>query len=196
MASGLGRRFGGSKLLAELDGVPLLGRALAATDGLFERRIVVTRSAEAAAWCRERGVPVVLHSLPLRSDTIRLGLAAVGAQGPQPPQGCLFCPCDQPLLRRQTVAALREAFLREPGCIWRPAWQGQPGAPVLFPRWAFAELAALEGRGGGAVAAAHPDRVRTLPVADRWELFDVDTPADLAAARQAAALCAGPDRLR
>ena len=49
MASGLGRRFGGSKLLAELDGVPLLGRALAATDGLFERRIVVTRSAEAAA---------------------------------------------------------------------------------------------------------------------------------------------------
>ena len=52
---------------------------------------------------------------------------------------------------------------------------------MVFPRWAFAELAAVQQGGGSAVAAAHPDKVRLLEV-DAWELFDVDTPADLAAA--------------
>ena len=44
MASGLGRRFGGNKLLAELGGKPLLQWVLDATQGMFGcRRVVVTR---------------------------------------------------------------------------------------------------------------------------------------------------------
>lgn len=174
MGSGLGRRFGGDKLMADFGGAPLLARALAATDGLFDRRLLLTRSPAAAVYAREQGVAAALHQRPRRCDAIRLGLTLLNGA-----EGCLFCPCDQPLLRRQTVAALAAAFAARPDCIWRPAWQGQPGAPVLFPAWAFAELAALEQGGGGAVAAAHPDRVRLLEVADRWELFDVDTPEQL-----------------
>ncbi len=182
MASGLGRRFGGGKLLAPFAGRPLLQYALDATQGVFARRVVVTRSAEAAAFCRGQGVPVLLHSRPFRSDTVRLGLAALRADaGQKPPAGCLFCPADQPLLRRETVAGLALCAADDPQSIWRPAWQGKPGAPVLFPAWAFPELRALpEGRGGGAVAQAHPGSVRLLPAADEWELADIDTPADLA----------------
>lgn len=177
MASGLGRRFGGDKLMAEFGGTPLAARALRATEGLFDRRVLLTRSAAAAAFAEGQGVTVRLHTLPRRCDAMRLGLAEM-----QGMEGCLFCPCDQPLLRWETVAALREAFLGQPDCIWRTAAAGQPGAPVLFPRWAFAELAALQAGGGSAVAAAHPDRVRLLEVADPWELFDVDTPDQLAQA--------------
>ena len=182
MASGLGRRFGGGKLLAPFAGRPLLQYALDATQGVFARRVVVTRSAEAAAFCRGQGVPVLLHSRPFRSDTVRLGLAALRADaGQKPPAGCLFCPADQPLLRRETVAGLALCAADDPQSIWRPAWQGKPGAPVLFPAWAYPELRALpEGRGGGAVAQAHPGSVRLLPAADEWELADIDTPADLA----------------
>ena len=43
MASGVGRRFGGGKLLAGLWGRPLLQYALDATGGVFLRRVVVTR---------------------------------------------------------------------------------------------------------------------------------------------------------
>ena len=103
--------------------------------------------------------------------------------GQKPPAGCLFCPADQPLLRRQTVAALALcAAVNDPApALWRPAWQGQPGAPVLFPARAYPELRALpEGRGGGAVAQARPGSVRLLPAADEWELADIDTPADRA----------------
>ena len=81
MASGLGRRFGGGKLLARLHGKPLLQYALDATGGLFARRVVVTRDPAAAALCRGQGVETVLHSQPSRSDTVRLGLEALAGRG-------------------------------------------------------------------------------------------------------------------
>ena len=77
MASGLGKRFGGGKLLAQLEGKSLLEWTLDATEDIFRRRIVVTRHREVEALCREREVPALLHNLPFRSDTIRLGLEAL-----------------------------------------------------------------------------------------------------------------------
>lgn len=180
MASGLGKRFGGGKLLAELHGKPLLQYTLDATAGFFARRVVVTRDPAAAALCRAQGVETVLHGLPSRSDTVRLGLAALTGSGEPPLDGCLFCPADQPLLRRETVASLALGAACAPGPIWRPAWQGRPGAPVLFPAWAFAELASLpEGQGGGAVVRRWPGRVCCIPAAGPEELEDVDRREDL-----------------
>mgnify|MGYP004514199249 CR=1 FL=1 len=175
MASGLGRRFGGSKLLVPFLGKPLLSWALEATDGLFSRRVVVTRSREAAAFCAALGVETVVHDCPGRNDTVRLGLEAVGNVS-----HCLFCPADQPLLSRQTVESLLLCGQNSRGRIWRPSFQGTPGAPILFPRDYFEELKHLpQGKGGGVVAASHGESVRTLPVADRRELWDIDTPENL-----------------
>ena len=176
MASGMGRRFGGNKLTADFGGEPMIARVLETTDGLFDRRIVVTRHEAVAAYCRAQGIEVLLHDLPRRSDTVRLGLEAVGDT-----DGCMFCPADQPLLCRETVRALLRSFAEEPGFIWRPASGGEPGSPVLFPKWAFGELLALpEGKGGGHVARLYPDRVRLLPIQNPHELMDADTPEDLA----------------
>ncbi|MDD6160877.1 MAG: nucleotidyltransferase family protein [Oscillospiraceae bacterium] len=176
MASGAGKRFGGNKLMAPFRGAPLICRILDATEGLFPSRVVVTRHEDVALLCRERGVEAVLHDLPFRSDTVRLGLEAVGNA-----QGCLFCPGDQPLLRRETVRALMERAAAEPERILRPAWGHRVGAPVYFPRWCFAQLRGLSGNeGGGAVIKRHPEQVELLPVRDEYELMDVDTPQDLA----------------
>ena len=171
MASGLGKRFGGNKLMASFRGQPMIARILAATDGIFDRRVVVTRHEDVAAFCREQGVEVILHNLPNRNDTLRLGLEAVGNM-----DGCLFCPGDQPLLKRDTVEALVSAWQAEPEFIWRTVYGDQPGAPILFPQWAFAELRTLpEGRGGAVLAKKYPERVRLHAVRDRLELMDVDT---------------------
>ena len=78
MASGLGKRFGGNKLMADFNGKPMIQRALDLTEGLFCRRVVVTRHERIAGLCREQNVDVVLHDLPHRSDTVRLGLEALG----------------------------------------------------------------------------------------------------------------------
>lgn len=171
MASGLGKRFGGNKLMAEFGGQPMIARILAATDDIFDRRVVVTRHEAVAAYCRARNVEVVLHNLPNRNDTVRLGLEAVGEV-----DGCMFCPGDQPLLKKETVEALINGWKRESDCIWRPSFEDQPGAPILFPKWAFSELLTLpEGKGGGFLARKYPERVRLHPVRDQFELVDVDT---------------------
>lgn len=175
LASGLGRRFGDNKLLASFRGEPMIQSVLHATQGLFSRRVVVTRHRAVAALCEKQGVETVVHDLPHRNDTIRLGLQAVGDVS-----GCLFCPADQPLLRRETVEGLALAFVNAPDFLWRPACQGTPGAPVLFPSWTFPELRALpEGMGGSYVARKHSHMVRMMSIDDEQELWDVDTPEDL-----------------
>ena len=172
MASGLGKRFGGNKLMADFHGRPMVQRTLDATEGQFTHRVVVTRHESVAALCREQHVDVVLHDLPNRNDTVRLGLEALGDV-----DACMFLPGDQPLLRRETVALLLEHWKAEPEKIVRPACDGHAGSPVLFPAWAFPELLALpEGKGGGAVIQNHPDAVRHIPIADPFELADADTP--------------------
>ena len=176
MASGLGKRFGGNKLMADFDGKPMIERALRATDGIFSARAVVTRSADVAAYCEKRGVRVILHGLPNRNDTVRLGLLAM-----EETEGCLFCPGDQPLLSRETVAALALAARNDKDGIIRPACGETEGAPVLFPKSVYGELLHLpEGKGGGAVIRKHPDLLRKIRVADPHELMDADTPEQLA----------------
>ena len=175
MASGMGKRFGGNKLTADFRGEPMLCRVLDATQGIFRRRVVVTRHRDVAELCEEQGIEVILHDLPLRSDTVRLGVENMEGL-----QRCIFCAADQPLLRRETVQALALACGNEPEYIWRTACEGTPGNPVVFPAWTFEQLRQLpEGKGGSAVIKKYPERLRAVNVRDENELKDVDTPEDL-----------------
>ena len=189
MASGLSRRFGTNKLLADFCGQPMLCRAFdaTATPGIAAR-IVVTRSEEVQALCRAQGVPVLLHSLPGRNDTVRLGLSALLEQQPEL-SGCMFLPGDQPLLRRETVEAMTERFCPT-------EWQKETereifrlgavadndptplvGSPVLFGSSFFSELLTLpENKGGNVLLKKYPAQVRTICIADSAELLDADTP--------------------
>lgn len=175
MASGLGRRFGGNKLMADFRGAPMIQRALDATEGLFSQRVVVTRHEAVADLCRAQGIAVVFHNLPHRSDTVRLGLEAM-----QNLDGCMFLPGDQPLLRRETVEMLIGKWKEAQDMILRPIYEDSEGSPVLFPSWAFPELKNLpEGKGGGVVIKNHPQAVCRVSVADPFELADADTPETL-----------------
>lgn len=180
MASGMSKRFGSNKLMTDFEGCPMILRALEATEGLVQRRVVVTRHADVAKLCQERGVNVVLHDLPHRSDTVRLGLEALGDM-----DGCMFLPGDQPLLRKETVAELIQCWELNRDQILRPVCGDVPGSPVLFPRWAFPELRNLpEGKGGNYVLKNHPDQVTAMNISDRYELMDADTPDALNILRQ------------
>ena len=175
MASGQGKRFGSNKLMADFHGKPMIQRAIDATDGLFAKRVVVTRHEQVAALCREQHVEVVLHDLPHRNDTVRLGLETLGDL-----DACMFLPGDQPLLRRETVAMLLESRKEHPDSIIRPVYEDTEGSPVLFPSWAFPELLHLpEGKGGGVVIKNYPQAVHRVFVADPFELADADTPDTL-----------------
>ena len=65
------------------------------------------------------------------------------------------------------------------------AADGTPGSPVLFGADYFSELLHLpDGRGGNAVARAHPGSVCLVSARNDAELRDVDTREDLNQLRQ------------
>lgn len=180
MASGESRRFGTNKLLADFHCKPLIQYALDAIadlkkNGLLCASVTVTRSPDTAALCSTQHVPCVLHTEPLLSDTVRIGLDALPALS-----ACLFLTGDQPLLTVQSIKALIFAFCKDQRFIYRLSYRGKPGSPVLFPAAFFQELSQLPpGTGGSAVMQRHPDRVRHVECAHPGELLDADTPEAL-----------------
>ena len=179
MASGLAKRFGSNKLLAEFDRKPLLCRAFAVTEGLH--CVVVTRSTKVQALCEKYGIPVLHHALPFRSDTVRLGLEYLLPRFPAM-SGCVFLPGDQPLLTRKTLCGMVLAFCAEPdrkSQIFRlcEPQSGTPGSPVLFGANYFEALRSLpEGKGGGVVVKRHAEKVTLFSARHPAELMDADTP--------------------
>lgn len=180
MASGLGKRFGSNKLMADFHGKSMFLQALQASCSLKENRVVVTRYPDVAKLCQEYGVSVVLHDMPYRSDTVRLGLEALGDV-----DACLFMPADQPLLRSETIVQLVSHWKENRQRIVRPFHENMPGAPVVFPSWTFRHLRNLpEGKGGGWVIDQYPECVEAFQVIDPYELMDADTPETLEFLRQ------------
>lgn len=186
MASGLSQRFGSNKLMAPFHGQALICRAFAATDTpLLAARIVVTRSPEVCALCDARDIQVLYHTMPARSDTIRLGLSALLEQNPQL-EGCMFLPGDQPLLQTESVEALIQAFYRTKKrdicrLFYEDAQSRTVGSPVLFGSRHFEQLLHLpEGKGGSVILKQCPEDITNVAARSPWELVDADTPEALA----------------
>lgn len=180
LAGGESRRFGANKLLAPWQGRPLIHTVLAAfPQEAFSPTALVTRYPQVEEIALAMGYRALLRPGECRdiSGTIRAGLAAVGKGA----AGCLFAVCDQPRLTPASVLRLLEAFREEPGRIHALGWQGRRGNPVIFPPVLFEELLQLpQGKSGGYVIAAHPRLLHVVEAGSPQELWDVDTPGDLA----------------
>lgn len=192
MASGAGRRFraaGGTapKLLEPFDGplgrMPLVVQAAASVPRDRFDVAVVTWLPEVARAVAQSGIPVevVRHAVdaqPPRSATVRMGALHAEAQGWD---GALFLPGDQPLVSRESFCALADAFEVDPTCAYRLGWHGEPASPVLFPACVFPALVALRGGdGGSSLLRGGAVDVGLVEARRACEIFDADTPADLA----------------
>jgi len=175
MASGIGSRFGGNKLMADFKGTPVIGHVINAADGIFKRCLAVTRNFETAEYCRSMGIEVIEHDMPYRSDTVRLGIESMKNF-----DGCIFCQGDQPLIGRTTLKTMALSAANDKASIFRAAFKGTAASPILFPKWAYTELSELRGgKGGGYVVKNHPECVKHTEAAAQFELNDIDTPDDL-----------------
>lgn len=91
----------------------------------------------------------------------------------------MFMVADQPLLRRESVAGEIDFFAKNANSIVAMGHGARRGNPVIFPREFFDELKALHGeRGGGAVMAAHRERIMLYQLENGAELMDIDTASD------------------
>lgn len=180
MAAGSSRRFGSNKLTQPLGDRPVLAHVLDALprDRLAKITAVVSHP-ETEALCAARHIPVCVNPGGPRSQTVRLGVAAMAGM-----DGCLFCMGDQPLCTRRSLLALLDIFEAHPGPVVRLSWGDTPGSPVLFPRRLFPRLSALTGSQGG-MAAARGEAVLLVPARHAAELWDADTPQALERLRAA-----------
>jgi molybdenum cofactor cytidylyltransferase len=183
LAAGASRRFGSPKLLAPLEGRPLLQHTLdsVASAGLGAVVVVLGDGARAVeraiAWRSERRTvnPRPQDGL---SSSLRVGMDAA-AEDPEV-DAVLVVLGDQPSLRPDVVRAILAAAeaTDRPFVRVRYADDEAPN-PVLVRRAAWALVAGLDGdRGLGPLLARRPDLVTEVPVPGRNP--DVDTPADLA----------------
>lgn len=173
MAAGDARRFGENKLAAVFNGKPLILWALEAVPSEeFFAVTVVTQYPEVEALAERFGFLPVHNPHPDWgiSHTIRLGLEALG-----PCDGAMFQVSDQPLLRRETVAAEAAFFRAHPDKLVGLSHGGVRGNPCIFPAAYFPELLALrEDHGGSSVIRRHEEDL-LLFEASAQELEDADT---------------------
>ena len=182
LAAGRGTRFGASpKLLAELDGRPLVRHAAEAALKTRLRPVVAVLGAHGPS------VRAALDGLSLRfvensdfaaglSTSLKAGLAAL----PESCAGAVVMLGDMPRVAPVLIERLAAAFDGRQAAIV-PVAGGRRGNPVLLNRHRLAaDLAGLTGDRGAAPLLAGRADVLEIP-GDPGSRLDIDTPEALAA---------------
>jgi molybdenum cofactor cytidylyltransferase len=174
LAAGEGRRFGGTKQLAELDGKPLLQHAVDAANAAPLDRVVVVlgHDAERIGAAVEFGRAETLTNAAWRegqASSLRAGLAAVRAA-----EAVVVLLGDQPRVTPMAVERVLRA--RGDAVAVRAVNDGRPGHPVVLEHALFAEVLRLRGDMGARDLLA---RHRVVEVEMEGATIDVDTAADL-----------------
>ncbi len=182
LAAGSSSRMGANKLLAEVDGKPLVARAAeAALAADLEPVVVVTgwqadEVEEALPTCDVTAVrnPDFAEGM---ATSMACGLAAL----PEDVDAALFMLADMPRVDATHLRRLIAAFdPDEARAICVPVYRGRLGNPVLFGRAYFPELMALTGDAGAKpLLTEHAEQVFEVVMEDDAVLKDIDTPADL-----------------
>jgi molybdenum cofactor cytidylyltransferase len=176
LAAGAGRRFGGVKQLAEVDGRPLLEHAALAVAGYSPRVVVLGHAAE------EIRAIVDLHGAEPalcaeweegQSASLRCGLAALGDV-----DAAVVVLADMPGITAAAVDAVVAAWDGVAGAV-RATYGGEPGHPVLLSRDLLARAGELEGDAGFRPLLEGDTRVISVEAGHLADPADIDTREEL-----------------
>lgn len=194
LAAGAGSRYApqpGAKMLADLDGHPLLAHVLDAVRSYGPEATVIVLGHGAAKIERGigwRGELRAINPTPERglASSLRVGIRALRGL-PQSFDGAFIVLGDQPRLQTAVMRALAEAATRE-GRQGRPLlvprYTDEPGPrnPALLMRSAWGWVDDVDGdRGLATLIDSRPASVLSVPVVG--VMPDVDDPDDLARLR-------------
>jgi molybdenum cofactor cytidylyltransferase len=187
LAAGASSRMDGcNKLLCEVDGVPMIERAVrAAVDSRCAQVVVVT------GWQADR-IEAALASMPVsivRNPDYAAGLAGSLRRGmaslPDEIDAALIQLADMPWISAGHIDRLIDAFDPAEPMIVVPMRAGRRGHPVLWPRRFFEQIGRLTGDvGARELLARNASQVRAVAFDSDAIFEDVDTPEQLAQARR------------
>ena len=194
LAAGQSSRFraaGGpdlTKLVAKLDGKPIVRRVVEAALATKARPVVVVtgyarESVEAAVADLDIGLAFNPKFASGLASSLKAGLAAT----PPDVAGALVLLGDMPWIEPRLSDALIDAFLAREGALAAvPSREGRRGNPVLLGRGLFEAAMRLTGDEGARrlIGALREGELVEVEASDMGVTFDVDTPEDLAAAQR------------
>jgi molybdenum cofactor cytidylyltransferase len=183
LAAGAATRFGGGKVLAELEGRPIVRHVIDAAVAAALDPIVIVTPPDGSLEAADLGpARLVVNPTPQEglSSSVRIGLRALDADHRDPLDAAVILPADQPRVRPAVIRSLVEAAESRPDAMFvvpRYAADGSPN-PVLARRaiWRLADELAGD-HGFGPVLRAHPELVMHVSVDGSNP--DVDTRDDL-----------------
>ena len=146
---------------------------------------VISQYPEILEMARQRGFlsAINLEANEGKSSSIRTGLNTLSALPDI--QGVIFFTGDQILLSDQLLMKLQQTFEQNPDKIVFPEYDGELGAPAIFPADLIPELLMLkEEEGGRFVAEKHPQRILAMAAQPSWQGLDFDRPEDWEKVRQ------------
>jgi molybdenum cofactor cytidylyltransferase len=185
LAAGGSTRFGErNKLLAEIDGTPLVGHAARTLLDSRVSRVVAVLGHQPSA---VRAALADLDVEFVENDAYEQGLSTsvehgVLAATESGAEAAVFLPGDMPFVDSATVDSLIDAFRGGVANAVAPAFEGQRGNPVLFGRAHFDALRSVDGDVGGRRILLDGDGA-LLETDDEGVVADIDTRADLEATR-------------
>jgi molybdenum cofactor cytidylyltransferase len=181
LAAGPSSRFGSVKQLVRVAGRPLLHTAVTRASEVTGNAVIVVLGSGAAELA-----PLLKHSpgAVIVNQEWREGLAssirAAIARLPATCSGVMLVLADQAAVSADDLKRLAGTWRKQPQYIAAALYAGALGAPAIFPRALFRELAELRGDvGARALLRRNPDRVVRVPMPSA--ALDLDTPEDLLA---------------
>jgi molybdenum cofactor cytidylyltransferase len=187
LVAGASSRMGENKLLASVDGKPMVRRAVEAALASHAAPVVVVTGKDAEAVRQAlTGCAIRISDNQTFSDglssSLKLGLMHL----PQDCSGAVILLGDMPAIAPRLINRLIAAFdPDEDRAICVATHNGKRGNPVLFARRFFEEIESIEGDvGARGLIGAYPELVCEVEAGSDAPLIDIDTPEDLAAYRK------------
>ena len=185
LAAGQSRRMGRTnKLLAELDGTPMVARVVDAMAASQAAPVIVVTGHEAPQ-VREAlaGRDVTVVHNPDYATGLSTSLAAGLAEVPDVCNGAIVALGDMPRVTAAHIDRLIAAFSPTEGrAICVPTWNDKRGNPVLWARRFFTEMTDVSGDVGAKhLIGDYAEMVVEVAMDDDAVLVDVDSPDALTA---------------
>ncbi|HEY8873873.1 MAG TPA: molybdopterin-binding/glycosyltransferase family 2 protein, partial [Stellaceae bacterium] len=187
LAAGRSSRMGGpNKLLAEIDGRPMVARTAQRLLSSHARPVIAVLGNQADAVDAALGrLPVLRVHNPAFAEGLSTSLKRGIAALPPDTDGVIVCLGDMPLVAGRDLDRLIATFNPLEGrAIVVPTRRGKRGNPVLWASRFLPEMAELAGDVGAKhLIGEHADLVCEVEMDSDGVLVDVDTPDALAALR-------------
>lgn len=179
LAAGSASRFGATKQLSEFDGAPLVRRAMnLAQDVCVNHSMLVVGH----DWLAVSAACQPLPGFLILNDHFAEGIGASISRAVRSLQhaasAVVVLLADQPMITREHVRGLLDAWSGADNAIVATAFAGTVGPPALLPHGCFADLQQITGD-QGARELLFDDRFSVTTVEFDDAAIDIDTPQDL-----------------